>query len=263
LQQIFGSHAPTWLDTPITDRIVRVVAFGFAAACFLYLSISACNSFLQWWKNREPRYPSPFALWGGTNILKNMSGTHASIKDGVVELREGDEIVSTGFFVTPIAFRIRAKTSSTNIRFSYVENELIFNWEYKFGVLRIDGGPLHNTEEPNVGQIPQNEWVTIDLFYYLDSMRIDVDGDTRYRKSAKFSNANTSFSIFTGGHSTIYVKSVLAGVPKEFINSYRWLKSRWIQILAAVLIGFSCGILVHRLMHTSHDSPPEPGTLGR
>jgi len=103
LQQIFGSHAPTWLDTPITDRIVRVVAFGFAAACFLYLSISACNSFLQWWKNREPRYPSPFALWGGTNILKNMSGTHASIKDGVVELREGDEIVSTGFFVTPIA----------------------------------------------------------------------------------------------------------------------------------------------------------------
>ena len=263
LQQIFGSYAPTWLDTPITDRVVRVVAFAFGTACFLYLLMAGCNSVVQWWKNREPRYPSPFAWWGAKKILKNMSGWHASIENGIVELLEGDEIVSTGFFHTPQVFRVRAKTSSTNIRFSYVENELIFNWEYKYGILRIDGGPLHDTEVPDVGQIPQNAWVTIDLFYYVDSMRIDVDGDTRWRKNADFSNANTSFSIFTGGHSTIYVKSVLAGIPKEFVNSYRWLKLRRIQILLAVSIGFACGIFAYKFVLHHHDSHAEPKMLDR
>lgn len=257
----FGIQS-AWLEDKNTDRDVRCLGVVLIVACGIYLGASAAASIRRAWKNREPRYPSPFAR-RGKQILRTMSGTHASVEGGIVELREGDEIVSTGFFNTPVVFRIRAKTSSTNIRFSYVENELIFNWEYKFGVLRIDGGPLHGVEEPNVGQIPQNEWVTIDLFYYLDSIRIDVDGDTRYRKNADFSKVNTSFSIFTGGHSTVYVKSVIVGTPKETANSYRWLKSRRFQLLLAVCIGFACGIFVYKLTLTHHGSSANLRTLAR
>jgi hypothetical protein len=208
-----GLHSPHWLQEPITDHVVRVFGAVVLSYCILHLFVAGAFSIRLRWINREPTYPSPFKGRGKEKIA-TMMGNHASRNDGIVELREGDKITTRQFFETPVAFRIKAKTNSTNIRLSYAENEIIFNWEHRFGELHIDGGPLHNKNKDGAGQIPINEWVVFDLIYERDSLRIAVDGSTRYHERADFSQINKPFSVFTGGYATAHVKSVLVGPPK-------------------------------------------------
>jgi len=213
LEQL-GIPVPHAMQSPVADRVVRGLAALVAIYCVLHLLIGGYFSFRGWWKKREPKYPPPFT-GRGKELLPSMRGNHASNQRGIIELREGDEIETREFFVPPVAFRVKAKTNSTNIRLSYVENEIIFNWEDGFDRLHIWGGPLDGRDKKGAGQIPIDEWVTIDLIYQRDSLSVDVDGCNRYREPADFSSANASFSVFTGANATVHVKSVLYGQPKD------------------------------------------------
>jgi hypothetical protein len=141
------------------------------------------------------------------------SGPTVKMKSGTYEISEGDRITTNRSFQTPVAFRIVAKTNSTNIRFSYAEKEIIFNWEDAFDVLRIDGGPLGVQTIPGFGQLPINRWVTIDLIYRADRFSVHINGGDRFSRSADFSSYNRPLSVFSGAIATINVKSILAGIP--------------------------------------------------
>jgi hypothetical protein len=59
------------------------------------------------------------------------------------------------------------------------------------------------------------EWVTIDLTYQWNSIKIDVNGSTRYFEKADFSGTNRPLSIFTYSLAVVHVKSVLVDEPFE------------------------------------------------
>lgn len=204
-----GIDPPRSLQDPITDRMVRTVGVVVVLGLLAYLCWATVRSIRYWWKHREPKYPLPFN-GRGKEHLPTMTGQVASRVNGIVELGEGDKILTREYFSTPVAFRIRAKTNSTNLRLSYVENEIIFNWEQRMdlGLLAINGGPFHDTKVPRVGKIPVNEWVTIDLIYMRDSFTICVDGSERFARKADFSKCSHPLSVFTGCYATVHVKSV-------------------------------------------------------
>ena len=210
LQQL-GINLPSSMQHPVTDRVVRFIAAAVVIYCVLHLVVASGLSLRRWWKGREPKYPSPFKR--EKELLSTMRGNHTSAEGGIIELRQGNKITTREFFRPPIAFRVKAKTNSTNLRLSYVEKEIIFNWEAGFDTLHIQGGPLEWFDEERAGQVPVNEWVTIDLIYQRDSFAIDVDGCNRLIGVADFSQSNQPFSVFQGANSTVHVKSVLCGEP--------------------------------------------------
>src|SRR5439155_24909717 len=160
----------------------------------------------------DPSFPPPYA-GPGEELIRTMTGNYASLNGEILELRQGDRISTRQFFKPPIAFRLIAKTNSTNIRISYAADQVIFNWEMNCDELRIDGGPAGGRHKPGFGRVPKDEWVTIDLIVKKQSLSIFVDGSNRIVEPADFSNINAPFLVFAGAESTVYVKSLKVGQP--------------------------------------------------
>jgi serine/threonine protein kinase len=146
-------------------------------------------------------------------LINGMTGKCTSFEGGVYQLQEGDRISTGEKFKPPVAFRVVAQTNSTNLRFGYAADQIIFNWEGRLDQLRIDGGPAGGRNKDGAGSIPANTWVTFDLVVRKDSMSIAVDGEPRYSTRADFSKVNQPLSVFQGSLATVEVKSILVGLP--------------------------------------------------
>jgi serine/threonine protein kinase len=210
-------------NTPWTLRLRRITyrrrrSLGMVMLLILGGIVGAATR--EWWplpaqiagSGATRTIASPF---NGTSreLIYSMAGKSTSFANGIYELHDEDRIYTTTQFAPPIAFRLVARTNSTNIRIGYAANQIIFNWARNPDRLIVEGGP-GNGHIDRGGQIPVNEWVTIDLVVKKDSMSIAVNGDLRYRINADFSQINQPLSLFQGAGSTVQIRSFLVGLPK-------------------------------------------------
>jgi hypothetical protein len=158
--------------------------------------------------------PSPFAS-KPRSLMDALKGKFTSRDGGIYTLGQGDMITTKQRFTPPVAFRIVAKTDSTNLKLTYAADDIIFNWEKDMKQLRIDGGPAGGRNKDGGGKIPLDTFVTIDLVVLNDSMTISVDGKQRFHTDADFSSIHQALSIWQDGSATIQVKSIEEGAPNQ------------------------------------------------
>jgi hypothetical protein len=163
-----------------------------------------------------PEYPSPFA-GEATQWMGNMGNNYKSFNNGIYELDELNRVMTQQSFTAPIAFRVVAKTNSTNLRMGYAETEIIFVWETALDDIHIWGGPLGKYDKKIYAQsaIPKDTWVVIDLIYTKTSMSVFINDSHKLTEQADFSGIKNSFSVFQGARSTVHVCSVQSGQPKS------------------------------------------------
>ena len=133
--------------------------------------------------------------------------------DGTIEITARARVRTRQTFKPPVAFRMIARTDSTNIRIKYAATQIIFDWEVSPDELRVDGGPADGRHKKGAGYIKPGDWATIDLLVLPDSLSIAVDGRERYRTSADFSEIDQPFGLFTTGNAILQVKSLTVGTP--------------------------------------------------
>jgi clan AA aspartic protease (TIGR02281 family) len=74
-------------------------------------------------------------------LLATMKGNVEHKRNGAIVLVTGERIQTAKSYAPPVTFKIVAQTDSTNIRFAYAADHIIFNWEVDRSQFRIDGGP--------------------------------------------------------------------------------------------------------------------------
>lgn len=143
----------------------------------------------------------------GYDILRDGLYTHAERGLPVI-LGSDSEIASKDKYSPPVEITYVIKTTSTNIRFSYAADQIIFNWEVDPTDLRIGGGPVGGQHKPSAGKVPKNEYVTIVQTVLPTEMRLSVNGIERALWKANFKDVNSQIRIWGGKGRTISVKSV-------------------------------------------------------
>jgi hypothetical protein len=136
-----------------------------------------------------------------------------NLSTGVYALKEGQRIQTPENYRPAVAFRLKVRTDTTDIRLSYAADQIIFNWGTDRNQLRIDGGPVGGQHRLGLGDVPTGQWATIDLVVLPNLMTVYVDGQWRCQWLGDFSGINQPFSVFTGGEGTLQVKSLLVGKP--------------------------------------------------
>lgn len=143
------------------------------------------------------------------DVLRDAIYLHAERGSPVI-LGSDSEIASKDKFAPPVEITYIVKTTSTNIRFSYAADQIIFNWELDPSDLRIAGGPAAGQHKPSAGKVPKNEYVTIVQTVLPKEMRITVNGIERASWKGDFAGVNQQIRIWGGKGRTIYVKSISA-----------------------------------------------------
>jgi hypothetical protein len=107
----------------------------------------------------------------------------------------------------PFAFRVVGKTDSTNLRMHFHRGELIFNWECMVRELRVhDPATSEQHSVPDKGFIATNEWHEILWEIRTDSLRVVVDGETRFEKKGDYSGIASAPSVGPCFGSTVSVR---------------------------------------------------------
>jgi len=214
---LWGHEPPTWLSGEhgeVTLRLISVTIAAILIVSFLWplldhfrLALMATTE-----KNEKiPQFTYPFS--NPKQLLNGMLGTWSARKMGMIELRQSDSIQTKEQFSAPVAFRLIAKTNSSNLRFGCA-GFFILNWEsHPWDDLRIDGGPVGGKHKANSGLIPYNEWVVCDVIITTNSMTLYINGDKRFSELGDFSQTNAPFIIFPAGHATLHIKSLETGIP--------------------------------------------------
>lgn len=154
-----------------------------------------------------PHQPSP-----ARELLGDIEGGVPQ-PDGTIEVTSRHRVRTRQTFKPPVAFRLVARTDSTNIRIKYAASQIIFDWEVNPDQLRVDGGPADGRHKKGAGYIKPGDWATIDLLVLPDSLMIAVDGRERYRTSADFSEIDQPFGVFTTPDAVVHIKSLLVRTP--------------------------------------------------
>ena len=200
-----GMPAPS--ETPgqksgLVALVVVMAVVLLAGASFLYLRAH--------WGKREPvatsgrqPEPSPATAPAQTNtsfsadLLATMvpiNGEEVSKgREGVnlnSSLNQWERIQTRELISPPFAVRTRIKSSELNdIRFYYGVGRLIFNWEDRPGELCVlsvlDG---KNTPVPGRGKLMPDAWHEVVWEITKATMRISVDGETRFEKDGNYAN---------------------------------------------------------------------------
>jgi hypothetical protein len=147
------------------------------------------------------------------DILKDAILVHAERGRPIILGSDG-EIASKDKFTPPIEITYVVMTNSTNIRFSYAAEHIIFNWEVDRSDLRIWGGPASGKHKPSAGKVPANEFVTIVQTVLPNEMRLSVNGIERATWKADFSKVDNQIRIWGGKGRTISVKEITVRHPK-------------------------------------------------
>ena len=182
-----------------------------------------------------------------TQLVGKMKGKFTSFENGIYELRKDDQIF-TDNYPTPVAFELMARTDKYELRFGYIEKEMIFNWGSNFDEFRVgsgpaaDKGPFDGRHVPSQGRIPENEWVKIVVIATLDSLEIWADGTQRFFGKADLSRFNEPFRVSQWGLSVVQVKSLFVGLPRGIDAQTKYVAETTIQSTGHRL----CGIWKHQ-----------------
>ncbi len=107
----------------------------------------------------------------------------------------------------PFAFRVVAKTDSTNLRMHWHRGELIFNWECSIRELRVhDPATAEQHGLEGKGFLTTTEWHDILWEIGLDRMRVVVDGEVRFDRAGDYSGIESAPSIGPCFGSTVSVR---------------------------------------------------------
>jgi clan AA aspartic protease (TIGR02281 family) len=158
------------------------------------------------------RPPTAPAGRNGNELIDRMKGATSEREDGAIVLTQGDRIRTPQSFKPPVTFKFVAKTDSSDLRFAYGCDQIIFNWEVNKSELRVDGGVIGGQHRPGKGEIPVNKWVNFEVVVKPDQMIITADGKERLKARGDFSKIDEPLSIFTAGNQNtakVSVKSVI------------------------------------------------------
>jgi hypothetical protein len=168
-------------------------------------------------------YRSPFS-GPSEELIGDMYGNTPEVRlvDGIYEIREDGKLTSKRTFKPPIAFRVIAKTNTNNIRFEFIQEEIVLGWEmYKSDkILRLaKSGPFGSDRSvKGAGWIPADQWVTIDIFALPDRFAILVDDSERINEPVDLGAYNSRpFIVHQGFNSIVSVQSVTFGKPRDSI----------------------------------------------
>jgi hypothetical protein len=172
----------------------------------------------------EDDLPWPFGDGPKRQLIDKMSANRLSLKmkGGIYELGDGDIITTHRAFSPTIAFRLTAKTNLYELRFAYIEKEMIFNWGSNANQFRIgevpgtreeDKGPFDGKHVDGKGNIPIDTWVRIDVVVTETSFRVLVEGKERFFGEADMSGYKDSFRVYTWGLSKVSVRSLVEQRP--------------------------------------------------
>jgi hypothetical protein len=115
-------------------------------------------------------------------------------------------------FQPPFTLTTVAKTDSTNVRLYWHLGEIILNWECSVRQLRIhypDTGRQVGVEDQ--GFISANEWHEIVWAVEPISMRLSVDGQSRFQGEGDFGGIRAPLAIGPCFGSTVMVRSFAVG----------------------------------------------------
>jgi hypothetical protein len=129
--------------------------------------------------------------------------------DGGIVLKGDDHLITPGRFRPPVEITIVARTDSTNLRLAYAADQVIFNWEFDEGQLRVDGGPANGKHKLGAGRIPVNQDITIKWVVMRDQQSIDVDGERRFEDAGDYSGINRPVVVFPANGSVVTVRSIV------------------------------------------------------
>ena len=126
----------------------------------------------------------------------------------VTVLRGSDHLQSPQAYRPPVEITVVAKTDSTNLRLSYVADQIIFNWEGNPRQLRVDGGPANGLHQDGAGSIPVGRYVTIKWVVTTSHQAIYVDGRLRFEHHGDYSQIVRPVTVFPANGSVVTVKSM-------------------------------------------------------
>jgi prepilin-type processing-associated H-X9-DG protein len=132
---------------------------------------------------------------GAVDLMPLLQGDASRDADGVIDLGFGQSVRTVKTFQPPVTFQIVLITNEHDTRVGYAADQIIFNWEMDHNQLRVDGGPASGKYKPGVGELPQNQWVGIELTVKRDAMIIDIAGKEIYNVDGDFSSIDQAFSI--------------------------------------------------------------------
>ena len=125
-------------------------------------------------------------------------------------------VLRTAYFVEP-PYIIRAvcRTTDTNVRFTLLDGEIIFNWERNPNDLRLDL-PIRSRKNGIAdGNIGRNRQVTIELQVFRHSIGIFVDGKLRHVAKGELNGIRSTVGLYTRAGSTVYVREFSVKHPGE------------------------------------------------
>jgi hypothetical protein len=134
-------------------------------------------------------------------------------------LREGDRITTKTSFKTPIAFRFEAKAIYGDVRFGFIQKEMILGW-HGGDILKIGDGPNNSLKGPfdgdhraGMGSIPDDDWFTVDMIATKTFLELRVNGNQRYKRAHNLSQYDQPLTIFQGEKSIVHIRTLESGNP--------------------------------------------------
>lgn len=116
-------------------------------------------------------------------------------------------VLRTAFFLEPpYAVRAVCRTTDTNVRFTLLDGEIIFNWERNPGDLRLDLPIRSRKNGVADGSIGRNRWATIEIQVFRHSLGIFVDGRLRHVAKGDLDGIRSTVGLYTRAGSTVYVR---------------------------------------------------------
>ena len=116
-------------------------------------------------------------------------------------------VLRTAYFLTPpYAIHALCRTTATNVRFTLLDGELIFNWEGNPRDLRLDlpiRPPRNGVADGNIGR---DQWADIEIQVFRHSIGVFVDGRLRHVAKGNLDGIRSTVGLYTRAGSTVYVR---------------------------------------------------------
>lgn len=116
-------------------------------------------------------------------------------------------VLRAAYFLTPpYAIHALCRTTATNVRFTLLDGELIFNWEGNPRDLRLDlpiRPPRNGVADGNIGR---DQWADIEIQVFRHSIGVFVDGRLRHVAKGNLDGIRSTVGLYTRAGSTVYVR---------------------------------------------------------
>lgn len=155
-----------------------------------------------------PEKAAPAALIPAEKLLYSLPKTETGEYILRCVDRHGPKaVLRTAFFLEPpYAVHAVCRTTDTNVRFTLLDGEIIFNWECNPADLRLDLPIRTRKNGVADGSIGRNRPATIEIQVFRHSIGIFVDGRLRHVAKGDLDGIRSTVGLYTRAGSTVYVR---------------------------------------------------------